>query len=112
MEGTDVSSCTGESGRRLRSEIERKIEKWQEPPPAKPEKPLAAPDDKPRKRRGGKRARKIKEKYATTEVRKQANRTLSSHLRSAFLTSLELMGYTSLLCSSPHTNSHFFAVFF
>lgn len=64
----------GEVGRRFREEIERKIEKWQEPPAPKAPKPLPAPDDQPRKKRGGKRARKQKEKFGVTELRKQANR--------------------------------------
>lgn len=64
----------GEVGRRFREEIERKIQKWQEPPPPKAIKPLPAPDDQPRKKRGGKRARKMKEKFGVTELRKQANR--------------------------------------
>ena len=37
-------------------------------------KPLPAPIDMPGKRRGGKRVRKMKERYAVTEMRKQANR--------------------------------------
>jgi len=69
-----VLTLSGQTGRRLREEIEKKLEKMQEPPPAKAPKPLPAPDDKPKKRRGGKRARKLKEMYAMTEVRKQANR--------------------------------------
>ncbi len=32
------------------------------------------PDEKPKKKRGGKRARAIKEKYAQTEMMKAANR--------------------------------------
>eukprot|EP01103_Thecamoeba_quadrilineata_P017255 TRINITY_DN6037_c0_g1_i1.p1 TRINITY_DN6037_c0_g1~~TRINITY_DN6037_c0_g1_i1.p1 ORF type:complete len:510 (+),score=108.31 TRINITY_DN6037_c0_g1_i1:59-1588(+) len=67
-------SPDGEVGRNLRYEIEKKIAKWQEPPPPKQAKPLPAPDDKVRKRRGGKRYRKMKEKYQTTELRKHANR--------------------------------------
>jgi U4/U6 small nuclear ribonucleoprotein PRP31 len=74
----------GESGRRLRGEIERKLEKLQEPPPPRKEKPLPKPDDVPkyvmapffrliflRKRRGGARMRKMKERYAMTELHKR-----------------------------------------
>jgi U4/U6 small nuclear ribonucleoprotein PRP31 len=64
----------GEVGQRFREEIQRKIEKWQDPPAPKAPKPLPAPDDQPRKKRGGKRARKQKEKFGVTELRKQANR--------------------------------------
>jgi U4/U6 small nuclear ribonucleoprotein PRP31 len=45
-----------------------KIEKWQEPPPAKTSKPLPAPDAEIKKRRGGRRLRKMKERYGLTDV--------------------------------------------
>lgn len=41
---------TGKTGRAFRDEIHRKIEKWQEPPPAKQPKPLPVPDFKPNKK--------------------------------------------------------------
>jgi len=65
---------TGNAGRDMRDEILQKVEKWYEPPPIKLPKPLPAPDDRPKKRRGGIRIRKIKQKYEMTEMRKQANR--------------------------------------
>lgn len=37
-------------------------------------KPLPKPVDPSRKRRGGKKVRKMKERYAVTEFRKQQNR--------------------------------------
>lgn len=58
----------------MRAEIVAKIEKWQEPPPAKTVKPLPAPDQESKKKRGGKRHRLMKERYGQTEMRKQANR--------------------------------------
>jgi len=61
-------------GEKFRSDIEKRLEKLMEPPPPKIIKPLAVPDEGPKKRRGGKRIRKFKEKYAVTELRKQANR--------------------------------------
>ncbi|KAJ8640280.1 hypothetical protein MRB53_016974 [Persea americana] len=65
---------TGKTGRDLREEIRKKIEKWQEPPPAKQPKPLPVPDSEPKKKRGGRRLRKMKERYAITDMRKLANR--------------------------------------
>ncbi|PIA62021.1 hypothetical protein AQUCO_00200185v1 [Aquilegia coerulea] len=65
---------TGKTGRTLRDEILKKIEKWQEPPPAKLPKPLPVPDSEPKKKRGGRRLRKMKERYAVTDMRKLANR--------------------------------------
>lgn len=64
----------GKAGRSLLEEIRKKIEKWQEPPPAKQPKPLPVPDSEPKKKRGGRRLRKMKERYAVTDMRKLANR--------------------------------------
>lgn len=47
---------------------------FQEPPPVKFVKPLPKPIEGSKKKRGGKRVRKMKERYALTEFRKQANR--------------------------------------
>ncbi|XP_071691001.1 U4/U6 small nuclear ribonucleoprotein Prp31 homolog [Rutidosis leptorrhynchoides] len=65
---------SGSTGRTYREEIRKKIEKWQEPPPAKQPKPLPVPDSEPKKKRGGRRLRKMKERYAITDMRKLANR--------------------------------------
>lgn len=67
-------SKNGSVGLALSQEIEKKLDKLQEPPPVKFVKPLPKPIDPPRKKRGGKRVRKMKERYAMTELRKQANR--------------------------------------
>ncbi|KAK7283710.1 hypothetical protein RIF29_13435 [Crotalaria pallida] len=65
---------TGNTGKFFKDEILKKIEKWQEPPPAKQPKPLPVPDSEPKKKRGGRRLRKMKERYAITDMRKLANR--------------------------------------
>uniref|UniRef100_A0A8D0W9F2 U4/U6 small nuclear ribonucleoprotein Prp31 n=1 Tax=Sus scrofa TaxID=9823 RepID=A0A8D0W9F2_PIG len=67
-------SMEGKVGYELKDEIERKFDKWQEPPPVKQVKPLPAPLDGQRKKRGGRRYRKMKERLGLTEIRKQANR--------------------------------------
>jgi U4/U6 small nuclear ribonucleoprotein PRP31 len=64
----------GRMGQQLRDDIEKKFDKWVEPPPIKDTKALPRPDDAPRKKRGGRRVRKMKEKFAVTEMRRQANR--------------------------------------
>lgn len=46
---------TPQVGYELKDEIERKFDKWQEPPPVKQVKPLPAPLDGQRKKRGGRR---------------------------------------------------------
>ncbi|KAK9395525.1 U4/U6 small nuclear ribonucleoprotein Prp31 [Crotalus adamanteus] len=67
-------SPEGKVGYDLKEEIERKFGKWQEPPPVKQVKPLPAPLDGQRKKQGGRRCRKMKERLGLTEIRKQANR--------------------------------------
>eukprot|EP01096_Ripella_sp_DP13-Kostka_P008524 TRINITY_DN3165_c0_g1_i1.p1 TRINITY_DN3165_c0_g1~~TRINITY_DN3165_c0_g1_i1.p1 ORF type:complete len:641 (-),score=261.22 TRINITY_DN3165_c0_g1_i1:26-1768(-) len=55
--------------------IKKKVEKWQEPPPQKYIRALPVPAERPpRKRRGGKRFRKQKERLAMTQLRSQQNR--------------------------------------
>ncbi|EGD74347.1 U4/U6 small nuclear ribonucleoprotein Prp31 [Salpingoeca rosetta] len=61
-------------GIKLREDIEKKMEKAMEPPPGKTVKALPRPDDPYKKRRGGKRFRRQKERQATTEAMKAANR--------------------------------------
>lgn len=48
--------CPSQVGYDLKEEIERKFDKWQEPPPVKQVKPLPAPLDGQRKKRGGRRS--------------------------------------------------------
>jgi U4/U6 small nuclear ribonucleoprotein PRP31 len=74
-----VDSChrssDGAEGRKWRQEIEDAIREWQEPPPAKQEKPLPVPEESGQKtRRGGKKARREKELTRATEIRKKYNR--------------------------------------
>ncbi|KAK9454280.1 hypothetical protein V1511DRAFT_503261 [Dipodascopsis uninucleata] len=64
----------GSAGRKLETEVLEKLEKLGEPPSNKGPKPLPAPDDKPSKKRGGRRIRKYKEKFAMTDLRKAQNR--------------------------------------
>ena len=64
----------GNFGRKLYDEIVGKLEKLSEPAPLKTVKPLPIPDSERKKRRGGKRARKLKELYAQSEASKQKNR--------------------------------------
>ncbi|KAH9927134.1 Nop domain-containing protein [Epithele typhae] len=64
----------GSYGEQLRDKIEKHIDRLAAPPPSKITKALPIPNDGPKKRRGGKRARKAKEAYASTELRKLQNR--------------------------------------
>ncbi|XP_045595972.2 U4/U6 small nuclear ribonucleoprotein Prp31 [Procambarus clarkii] len=67
------SPC-GAEGLRLREEVEKKLDKLQEPPPVKAIKPLPQPIDAPGKKRGGRRVLKMKERMAVTDLRKAQNR--------------------------------------
>lgn len=67
-------SRDGKLGMDLRSEISKKIEIMLAPPPGQASKALPVPIEGPKKRRGGKRARKAKERYGLTELQKAQNK--------------------------------------
>ncbi|AEO54265.1 hypothetical protein MYCTH_2296654 [Thermothelomyces thermophilus ATCC 42464] len=64
----------GSEGERLKDECLDRLDKLQQKPLSKAARPLPAPDDKPSRKRGGRRARKAKEATAMTELRKAQNR--------------------------------------
>ena len=68
------SSPDGSNGEELRNDCLDRLEKLTEPPPSKGPRALPAPDDKPSRKRGGRRARKAKEMTAMTDLRKAQNR--------------------------------------
>ncbi|KAJ9526511.1 hypothetical protein QJQ45_017845, partial [Haematococcus lacustris] len=84
---------SGVQGQAMREEILRKIEKMQEPPPAKIVKPLPRPDEgEGKKRRGGRRLRKMKERYGLTDVRKAANRMNFNQAEEEYIDGDEVVG--------------------
>ena len=68
------SSPDGSNGEKLKQDCLDRLEKLTEPPPNKGPRALPAPDDKPSRKRGGRRARKAKEATAMTDLRKAQNR--------------------------------------
>lgn len=68
------ASPDGSSGEELKADCLSRLEKLTEPPPNKGPRALPAPDDKPSRKRGGRRARKAKEATAMTDLRKAQNR--------------------------------------
>ena len=64
----------GSTGVGLRDDCLRRLDKLTEPPPNRGPRALPAPDDKPSRKRGGRRARKAKEATAMTDLRKAQNR--------------------------------------
>lgn len=68
------SAPDGSTGQQLKDECERRLDKLTEIPANKGVRALPAPDDKPSRKRGGRRARKAKEATAMTEIRKAQNR--------------------------------------
>ncbi|OLN92876.1 U4/U6 small nuclear ribonucleoprotein Prp31 [Colletotrichum chlorophyti] len=68
------SSPDGSTGEELKEQCLQRLEKLTEPPPNKGPRALPVPDDKPSRKRGGRRARKAKEATAMTELRKAQNR--------------------------------------
>lgn len=69
-------SPDGSSGEELKASCLERLEKLTEPPPNKGQRALPAPDDKPARKRGGRRARKAKEATAMTDLRKAQNRMI------------------------------------
>ncbi|KAH8808374.1 hypothetical protein F5884DRAFT_900620 [Xylogone sp. PMI_703] len=67
-------SPDGSTGEELKASCLERLEKLTEPPPNKGQRALPVPDDKPARKRGGRRARKAKEATAMTELRKAQNR--------------------------------------
>ncbi|KWU47243.1 Nop domain-containing protein [Rhodotorula sp. JG-1b] len=68
------SSPHGAFGEEMKGKLEAEMERLARPSALKVVKALPRPDEKKKARRGGKRARKAKEAYAMTELRKQQNR--------------------------------------
>lgn len=64
----------GDYGEDLRMQALARLDKMTAPPPNKGQRALPAPDDKPSRKRGGRRARKAKEATAMTDLRKAQNR--------------------------------------
>ncbi|KAF4549532.1 snoRNA-binding domain-containing protein 3 [Elsinoe fawcettii] len=67
-------SPDGSTGDSLREQCLTRLEKLQQSAPSRGARALPAPDDKPARKRGGRRARKAKEATAMTELRKAQNR--------------------------------------
>jgi U4/U6 small nuclear ribonucleoprotein PRP31 len=61
-------------GRKLREDLEEKLHKLQEPAQAKTKKSLPVPEEKKKSKRGGKRIRKMKERFAVTDLQKLQNK--------------------------------------
>ncbi|KAI6087071.1 pre-mRNA splicing factor [Hypoxylon rubiginosum] len=71
---TGHTNPDGSYGEELRGQCLERLDKLTEPPPNKGQRALPAPDDKPSRKRGGRRARKAKEATAMTDLRKAQNR--------------------------------------
>eukprot|EP01025_Chloroclados_australasicus_P005229 TRINITY_DN11512_c0_g2_i3.p1 TRINITY_DN11512_c0_g2~~TRINITY_DN11512_c0_g2_i3.p1 ORF type:complete len:512 (-),score=105.42 TRINITY_DN11512_c0_g2_i3:646-2181(-) len=82
----------GATGKRVREEMISKMEKWQELPPPKAPKPLPVPDGDPRKRRGGRRLRRQKELYGTTEFQRIANRMAFNKMEEEYIDGEDTIG--------------------
>ncbi|CAK7210721.1 U4/U6-U5 snRNP complex subunit prp31 [Sporothrix curviconia] len=70
------SSPDGSQGEELKEQCLERLEKLQEKPLNTGHKALPAPDDKPSRKRGGRRARQAKAATAMTDLRKAQNRML------------------------------------
>ena len=68
------SNPDGSEGDKLRQDCLDKLDKLTGPPPNKGPRALPAPDDKPSRKRGGRKIRKMKEATAMTDIAKARNR--------------------------------------
>ena len=68
------TSPSGTDGALMREACLTRLDKLSEPAPNSGTRALPAPDDKPSRKRGGRRARKAKEATEMTDLRKQQNR--------------------------------------
>lgn len=68
------SSANGATGEDLKAACLERLEKLTEPAKNKGGRALPVPDDKPSRKRGGRKARKAKEALAMTNLRKEQNR--------------------------------------
>lgn len=73
------SSPDGSAGDDLKEQCLERLEKLQEKPLNKGAKALPVPDDKPSRKRGGRRARQAKAATAMTDLRKAQNRMAFGH---------------------------------
>lgn len=69
-------SRDGSLGRQLYDEMTNRLEKIQAPTQSQRKKPLEFNIDRRKARRGGKKYRKMKERYGLTDIRKMQNRVL------------------------------------
>lgn len=90
----------GSVGLSTREDAKAKIDKWLEPPPARKPEVLAVPDaaENKKTKRGGRRARRMKEKYGLTDMKKAQNRMLFNQAEDEFFDGLgeETMGMGAL----------------
>jgi U4/U6 small nuclear ribonucleoprotein PRP31 len=68
------SNFDSTQGEKLKAEVEERLEKEQGPAIARTKKALPIPEEKKRSKRGGKRMRKMKERYAVTDMQKLHNK--------------------------------------
>ncbi|KAJ2886301.1 U4/U6-U5 snRNP complex subunit prp31 [Coemansia asiatica] len=67
-------SPDGSSGKRFRAELDTQVEKLLEAAPINAIKPLPVPDEGPKRRRAGRKVRKAREPYMSSELQRQRDR--------------------------------------
>ena len=96
------SAPTDRTGVGFYNEIMEKIEKWQEPDKQANKKALRKPDDYQKKKRGGKRARQAKERFAKTDLRESMNKVGTRQLHYNTLTGVHEQGEGLANCTITH----------
>ena len=95
------NSHNGEEGQRIRREFDESMDKLMEPAKARTKKALPIPEEKKKNKRGGKRVRRWKERFAMTDLRQQQNRIIITTTEGEYGDSA--MGVTQGIIGSHNT---------
>ncbi|KAJ2892293.1 U4/U6-U5 snRNP complex subunit prp31 [Coemansia aciculifera] len=95
----------GAMGRKFRTELDAQVEKLLEAAPINAVKPLPVPGEGPKKRRGGRKARKAREPYMVTELQKQRDRLQFGTFQDEVIVMDEMQGLGMLGQSVGHVRA-------
>lgn len=109
LDANRCGSC--DHGQMWYDQCKKKIGKWTEAPPQKPPKPLPIPDKNKARKRGGKRFRRMREKYTPTETQRMVNRMGFNLAEEEIITgdgeivSLGMLGKHNLIAGAIRTHA-------
>ncbi|KAJ1998528.1 U4/U6-U5 snRNP complex subunit prp31 [Coemansia thaxteri] len=95
----------GAMGRQFRRELDAQVEKLLEAAPMNAVKPLPVPDEGPKRRRGGRKVRKAREPYMSTELQKQRDRLQFGKFQDEVVVMDEMQGLGMIGHSAGHVRA-------